>query len=91
MMNAHSEELDFRFPNLATPMSWEPLVDTAEPTGRVAAAKRYEAKEIYPLQAHSFALFIDRAPRPTPSRGVPALIGGLLLDGSAVPERERLL
>src|SRR5438067_2678814 len=77
MMNAHSEELDFRFPNLATPMSWEPLVDTAEPTGRVAAAKRYKAKEIYPLQAHSFALFIDRAPRPTPSRGVLDLISVL--------------
>src|SRR6266403_1918099 len=46
MMNAHSEELDFRFPSLASQMSWEPLVDTAEPTGRVAAATRYEAGEI---------------------------------------------
>jgi glycogen operon protein len=91
MMNAQSEELDFRFPILATPMSWEPLVDTAEPTGRAAAAKRYEAGEIYRLQAHSFGLFIDRAPRPTIARGIAAVTGASLLDGAAVQERDRLL
>jgi glycogen operon protein len=91
MMNAHSEELDFRFPILASPMSWEPLVDTAEPTGRVADAIRYEPGQIYRLQAHSFALFIDRLPRPMPPRRVPVVTGALLLDGAAVQERDRLL
>jgi glycogen operon protein len=91
MMNAHSEALDFRFPILASPMSWEPLVDTAEPSGRVAEAARYEPGQIYRLQAHSFALFIDRAPRPIPSRGVPVLTGGLSLDGAAVHGGDRLL
>ena len=45
-------------------MSWEPLVDTAEPTGRVGAGKLYAPGEVYRLQPHSFALFINRAPRP---------------------------
>jgi hypothetical protein len=72
-------------------MSWEPLVDTAEPTGRVAEAIRYEPGQIYRLQAHSFALFIDRAPRLIPPRGIPTLIGGLSLDGAGVQERDRLL
>jgi len=44
-------------------MSWEALVDTSQPTGRVADGKLYEPGEIYRLQAHSFALFINRAPR----------------------------
>jgi hypothetical protein len=85
MMNARSEELDFRFPILASPMSWEPLIDTAAPTGRVAPTKHYEAGEIYRLQAHSFALFIDRTPRPTPHRRVPVVTGALLLDGDRDP------
>jgi hypothetical protein len=85
MMNAHSEALDFRFPILASPNLWEPLVDTAEPTGRVAAARRYEAGELYPLQARSFALFIDRAPRPIPHRRVPVASGALLLEGEREP------
>ena len=36
MINAYSEDLDFTIPTLTAPMSWESLVDTAEPTGRVA-------------------------------------------------------
>jgi isoamylase len=63
MMNAHCEELDFRFPVLASPMSWEPLVDTAEPTGRVVEPKLYDPGEVYRLEARSFALFVDRSPR----------------------------
>jgi glycogen operon protein len=85
MMNAHSEELDFCFPILASPMCWEPLVDTAEPTGRVAAAKRYGAGEIYRLQARSFALFIDRAPRPIPPRRVTVVHGALMLESEREP------
>jgi glycogen operon protein len=85
MMNAHGEELDFRFPILASPMSWEPLIDTAEPTGRVAEAARYEPGQIYRLQARSFALFIDRAPRPTPLRRVTVARAALSLDGGREP------
>jgi hypothetical protein len=62
-MNAYHEDLDFHFPSLAAPMSWEPLVDTSQPTGLVAEGRRYAPGEIYRLQARSFALFIDRAPR----------------------------
>jgi isoamylase len=64
MMNAYFEGLDFRFPDLAAAMSWEPLVDTAEPTGLVAGGRLYRPPEIYRLQARSLALFINRAPRP---------------------------
>ena len=64
MMNAYHEDLDFCFPSLAAPMSWEPLVDTSQPTGRVAEGRLYVPGEIYRLQARSFALFIDRTPRP---------------------------
>jgi glycogen operon protein len=63
IMNAYHEDLDFHFPSLAAPMSWEPLVDTSQPTGLVAEGRRYAPGEIYRLQARSFALFIDRAPR----------------------------
>ncbi len=45
-------------------MSWQPLVDTSQPTGRVTDAKLYAPGEVYQLQPHSFALFINRAPRP---------------------------
>ena len=33
MMNAYYGDLDFRFPRLSTPLIWEALVDTAEPSG----------------------------------------------------------
>jgi glycogen operon protein len=64
MMNAYHEDLDFHIPLLAAPMSWEPLVDTSQPSGLVAEGRLYAPGEIYRLQAHSFALFINRAPRP---------------------------
>jgi isoamylase len=64
IMNAYHEDLDFHFPSLAAPMSWEPLVDTSQPTGLVTQSRLYAPGEIYRLQARSFALFIDRTPRP---------------------------
>ena len=64
MMNAYYGDLDFRIPQLATPMWWEPLVDTAQSAGRVTDGRIYVPGEVYRLQAHSFALFINRAPRP---------------------------
>jgi len=63
MMNAYHEGLDFRFPVLAAPMSWEPLVDTSRPSGLAAEEKFYAPGEVFRLAAHSFALFINRAPR----------------------------
>jgi hypothetical protein len=69
MMNAYHEDLDFRIPSLATPMSWEPLVDTSQPTGRVTGGTHYAPGDVYRLQAHSFALFINRAPRQELPRG----------------------
>jgi glycogen operon protein len=63
MLNAYYEDIDFHIPSLAAPMSWEPLVDTSQPTGRVATGKLYEPGEFYRLKAHSFVRFINRAPR----------------------------
>jgi isoamylase len=63
MMNAYYGDLDFRIPKLAAPMSWEPLVDTSRLSGRVEDGRTYAPGEAYHLQAHSFALFINRAPR----------------------------
>ncbi len=64
MMNADHGDLDFRIPELAAPMWWEPLVDTAQAGGRANDGRLYVPGEIYRLQARSFALFINRAPRP---------------------------
>jgi glycogen operon protein len=85
MMNAYYDGIDFRFPVLAAPMSWEPLVDTSEPTGRVTAASLYAPGEIYRLQGHSFALFINRAPRPESPRRAALATGAVLLDGERDP------
>jgi glycogen operon protein len=85
MMNAQSEELDFRFPVLASTMSWEPLVDTAEPTGRAIEPRLYGPGAIYRLQAQSFALFIDRAPRSASQRRTQLAAGAFLLDGDRDP------
>jgi isoamylase len=63
MMNAYHEDIDFHIPLLAAPLCWEPLVDTSRPTGRVAGDRLYVPGEVYRLQARSFALFINRAPR----------------------------
>jgi glycogen operon protein len=62
MMNAYHGDLDFHFPKLPTPLVWEALVDTAEPTGRAEPGRIGKPGEAYRLRAHSFALFINRAP-----------------------------
>jgi hypothetical protein len=82
MMNAYYGDLDFRIPDLPTPLSWQPLVDTAEPTGRIDNGRLYAPGESYRLQAHSFALFINRAPRPEPPPAPTAAEG----DGAERPE-----
>jgi len=69
MMNAYHGDLDFYFPELPTPLAWEALVDTAEPTGRVEPGRIWRPGEAYPLRAHSFALFINRAPTLQALRG----------------------
>ena len=66
MMNAYYGDLDFRFPRLPTRMVWEALVDTADPTGIAKDGRLWQPGETYPLQGHSFALFINRAPADAP-------------------------
>jgi isoamylase len=75
MMNAYFEDLDFSVPRLAAPMSWEPLVDTAQETGQVAGGRLYQPGDTYRLQARSLALFINRAPRPDIPAGAVAAVG----------------
>jgi isoamylase len=74
IINARSEDIDFTIPALAAPMSWEALLDTAQPTGRVADGRLYAPGEVYRLQARSFALFINRAPRPEPAQVNPLAV-----------------
>ncbi|HEV2334325.1 MAG TPA: glycogen debranching enzyme GlgX, partial [Stellaceae bacterium] len=66
MMNAYYDDLPFHFPHLPTGLLWEALVDTAEPTGLAAGGRLWHPGEAYPLRAHSFALFINRAPASPP-------------------------
>jgi isoamylase len=68
IINAGPEDIEFAIPALAAPMSWEALLDTAQPTGRVADGRCYASGEVYRLQARSFALLINRAPRPEPAQ-----------------------
>jgi isoamylase len=72
MMNAYYGDLDFHFPQLPAPLVWEALVDTAEPTGLAKGGRLWLPGESYNLRAHSFALFINRAPAPQPLREVEA-------------------
>ena len=62
MINAYYGDLDFRFPELPVPLMWQALVDTAEPSGLVDNGRLWRPGEAYRLRAHSFALFINRAP-----------------------------
>src|SRR5947207_656814 len=66
MMNAYHGDLDFHFPRLSTPLLWEALVDTVEPTGLAKDGRLWKPGESYPLRGHSFALFINRAPADAP-------------------------
>src|SRR5579864_6108446 len=66
MMNAYYDDLPFHFPDLPIPLVWEALVDTAEPTGLAEGGHLWRSGESYRLRAHSFALFINRAPAPQP-------------------------
>jgi isoamylase len=77
MMNAYHEALDFRIPTLAAPMSWEPLVDTTQASGRASDACLYRPGEVYRLEGRSFVLFINRAPRPESQRRTPLAAGAL--------------
>jgi glycogen operon protein len=62
MMNAYYGDLDFVLPHLAAPLSWQPLVDTAEASGLVSDGRIYNPGDKYRLRGRSFALFINRAP-----------------------------
>jgi isoamylase len=82
MMSAYYDDLPFYFPHLPTALAWEALVDTAEPTGLAptlssaaggegqaggAGGRLWRPGEAYNLRAHSFALFINRAPPGDPT------------------------
>ena len=62
MINAYHGDLEFHFPDLPTQLAWQALVDTAEATGLAEDGRRWLPGEAYKLRAHSFALFINRAP-----------------------------
>jgi hypothetical protein len=61
-------------PRLSTPLLWEALVDTAEPTGLAKDGRLWKPGESYPLRGHSFALFINRAPADAPIATVQAVV-----------------
>ena len=74
MMNAYHGDLDFHFPRLSTPLLWEALVDTTEPTGLAKNGRLWKPGETYPLRGHSFALFINRAPADAPIATAQAVV-----------------
>jgi isoamylase len=72
MMNSYYDDLPFYFPDLPIPLVWEALVDTAEATGLAptrggGGGRLWRSGESYQLRAHSFALFINRAPATQPT------------------------
>ena len=75
IMNADSNDIDFHIPLLAAPMAWETLVDTSRPSGLVEDDRTYAPGEVYPMRASSFALFINRAPRPELRPATPNNLG----------------
>jgi hypothetical protein len=87
MMNTYHGDLDFRFPQLATPMLWEALVDTAEPSGIVEDDRLWEPAEVYRLRGHSFALFINRAPE-SPGRAAAPEAASLWQQAEAHPRED---
>jgi isoamylase len=87
MMNAYHGDLDFHFPRLATPMVWEGLVDTAEPSGFAEDGRLWQPGEAYRLRGHSFALFINRAPE-SPGRVSQAGMPEIWRAPEAEPESE---
>jgi glycogen operon protein len=74
MLNAYHEDLEFTMPGLPVMMEWEPLLDTAEPTGRAAGGPRYRNGDKLPLKGRSMALFINRSSREPVGSAVTGLI-----------------
>jgi glycogen operon protein len=74
MLNAYYCDIEFRIPELPVEMEWEPLVDTAQPTGIAAGGRTYRVGETFPLKARSFALFINRLPETSARRTMPGVI-----------------
>ncbi len=81
MMSAFYGDIDFRLPKLPVPLLWEALVDTAEPTGLVSDGRLWQPGEIYRLQPHSFALFINRGPNAHHARGAEVISFGAARNG----------
>jgi glycogen operon protein len=61
LMNAHHEEIRFNLPTRNLHAGWVALVDTSFETSE-NANRFYPAGDVYPLQARSLALLVERAP-----------------------------
>jgi len=61
LMNAHHEEVRFILPTRNLHAGWVSLVDTSCQTSQ-NASYFYSAGDVYPLQARSLALLVQRAP-----------------------------
>ena len=95
MLNAYHGDIDFRFPTLPAAMEWEPLLDTALPSGIAEDARRFAPDEVFALKGRSFALFVNRAsekPEPAPSGVIeaeePITPPALVSETEEVPEHE---
>ena len=61
LMNSHHEEIRFILPTRNPHTGWVTLVDTSCQTSQ-NANRFYSAGDLYPLQARSLALLVERAP-----------------------------
>jgi glycogen operon protein len=66
LLNAYHEDLDFRIPQLPTPMRWRHCIDTAEDSGSAAEERIYEPGSVFCLRARSFSLFIHTVTEAAP-------------------------
>jgi isoamylase len=67
LLNAGHDDIYFCIPALPVPMLWQPVIDTAQPTGFPRTQRLFSAGEVFAVEARSFALFINRgSEKPVP-------------------------
>jgi isoamylase len=66
LLNAYHKHVDFRIPELPTPMRWRHCIDTAEDSGLAAEERTLEPGAVFRLRARSFSLFIHAAATSAP-------------------------
>jgi glycogen operon protein len=64
LLNAYHGDLDFRIPELPTPMRWRHCIDTAEDSGMAAEDKIFDPGSVFRLRARSFSLFTQATAAP---------------------------